>query len=166
MCCKLNQCCCGCSLRTGAIAISVFSLISSVVSIIRMALVIFALQSNSSNAAKMLYNLSVGQLVVAVVTIVMTILLLVAAVKNRMPNLMLPWIVVQIVSIIVMFLYLIILAIVGANIGVVEILIACVGGALGFYFWLVVLSYYQELKANATTEQLPGEKATGQIQHC
>jgi hypothetical protein len=38
--------------------------------------------------------------------------------------------------------------------------------ALGFYFWLVVLSYYQELKANATTEQLPGEKATGQIQHC
>ncbi|XP_046647248.1 uncharacterized protein LOC124337192 isoform X2 [Daphnia pulicaria] len=161
MCCKLNQCCCGCSLRTGAIAISVFSLISSVVSIIRMALVIFALQT-----AKMLYNLSVGQLVVAVVTIVMTILLLVAAVKNRMPNLMLPWIVVQIVSIIVMFLYLIILAIVGANIGVVEILIACVGGALGFYFWLVVLSYYQELKANATTEQLPGEKATGQIQHC
>jgi hypothetical protein len=78
----------------------------------------------------MLYNLSVGQLVVAVVTIVMTILLLVAAVKNRMPNLMLPWIVVQIVSIIVMFLYLIILAIVGANIGVVEILIACVGGGM------------------------------------
>jgi hypothetical protein len=138
----------------------------------------------------MLYNLSVGQLVVAVVTIVMTIMLLVAAVKNRMPNLMLPWIVVQIVSIIVMFLYLIILAIVGANIGVVEILIACVGGgmymsahcaggfmrlslgyflfcwifiALGFYFWLVVLSYYKELKANATTEQLPEEKAAGQL---
>ncbi|XP_046458672.1 uncharacterized protein LOC124205325 [Daphnia pulex] len=163
MSCKLNQCCCGCSLRTGAIAISVFSLISSVVSIIRIVLNFSALKGISSNDAKMLYGVIVGELVGAMVLMFTIFLVLLAAVKNRMPNLMLPWLVVQIVSIIAMFLYLIILAIAGANIGVVEILIACVGGALGFYFWLVVFSYYQELKANATTEQLPDEKATGQL---
>jgi hypothetical protein len=148
----------------------------------------------------MLYDYNVGQLVGAMALMFMTFLVLVAAWKNRIPNLMLPWLFVQIVSIIIAISYLIYSAIMGItadDTGVVEILFACVGGGmymsahcaggfrretfnfhlvisssvwifivLGFYFWLVVLSYYQELKANATTEQLPDEKATGQFPLC
>jgi hypothetical protein len=105
----------------------------------------------------MLYNLSVGQLVVAVVTIVMTILLLVAAVKNRMPNLMLPWIVVQIVSILIAISYLIYLAIMGIttdDTGVVEILIACVGGGMYTVCRHIVAADEDETRSNSPHVQL------------
>jgi hypothetical protein len=76
-----------------------------------------------------MFNLRVVELVVAVVTILMTIPVLVAAVKNRMPNLMLPWLVVEIVNIILSISYLIFLAIAGA-VEVVEYTITCVAGGM------------------------------------
>jgi hypothetical protein len=81
----------------------------------------------------MLYDYNVGQLVGAMALMFMTFLVLVAAWKNRMPNLMLPWLVVQIVSIIIAISYLIYSAITGTtadDTGVVEILFACVGGGM------------------------------------
>lgn len=81
----------------------------------------------------MLYDYNVGQLVGAMALMFTTFLVLVAAWKNRMPNLMLPWLVMQIVSIIIAISYLIYSAIMGItadDTGVVEILIACVGGGM------------------------------------
>jgi hypothetical protein len=104
-----------------------------------------------------IYDYNVGQLVGAMVLMFTTFLVLVAAVKNRMPNLMLPWIVVQIVSILIAISYLIYLAIMGIttdDTGVVEILIACVGGGMYTVCRHIVAADEDETRSNSPHVQL------------
>jgi hypothetical protein len=79
----------------------------------------------------MFYYLCVGQLVGAVVSVLITVLVLFAVWKNRMPRLLLPWLVMQIVSLIVTCSSLIFCAvavITAGGTGMTYVLGVCVGG--------------------------------------
>ncbi|XP_046461470.1 uncharacterized protein LOC124207878 [Daphnia pulex] len=162
--CKLDECCCGCSLRTGTIAIGVSSLATSIGVIIVRAINISTFRPISLNDNIMYYYLCIGHAVLSMLT---TALVLFSTWKNRMPRLLLPWLVMQITALIAFCSFLLFWAVVfiaaGIPTGIGNILGACAVGALGFYFWLVVLSYYQELKVKAMIEQQETEKGAEQF---
>ncbi|XP_018016825.1 uncharacterized protein LOC108673495 [Hyalella azteca] len=87
--CVVSQCCCGCTLRTGALATAIFCLVSAILNVI---VNVHALVSERAQS-------SWFNIIVSVVVLIIAILLLVGVKKER-PNLIRIWIYVEIVLVI------------------------------------------------------------------
>nr|CAH0109362.1 unnamed protein product [Daphnia galeata] len=157
--CKLRQCCCGCSLQTGTKIIVIFSLIVLIGVIIQISLIISTHGKNSKYEKEIRnFYLCIGRIIGSVVSVLTIFAALFAAWKNRLQQLILPWLVLLFLSIFTEFFFSLYSGIEAVqasrfDVGIIHITIACIGAALGFYFWLVAFNYYQELKAKDEMEQ-------------
>ncbi|EFX85638.1 hypothetical protein DAPPUDRAFT_98670 [Daphnia pulex] len=172
--CQLNQFCCGCSLRTGTKVVGSLSMLQTdlnhsqlggVAVLIYSLTVISSLNNNTRHGNYFLLGHSLGNandskipmtsFVTSAVAIVCSIPVLVMAYKNLSPRLLVPWLVVNIVpslAVIGFFIYLAVfeLIIEGLDdiIGIIVIFAGVLSGAIWFYFWLVIYSFYQNRKIN------------------
>ncbi|KAJ9596638.1 hypothetical protein L9F63_012335 [Diploptera punctata] len=142
----LRQCCCGCSLKTGTIIIGVLNLIAACLGFGSGGVLL----SQKETEFK---TMGIVELILAAVLIIISILLIVGAMKDR-PALLAPWMICAIIIMIVT----IIIYIVGAakafqhsdsSTGVSYLISALIYSILETYFILVVYSLYRELRGNA-----------------
>ncbi|XP_046634305.1 uncharacterized protein LOC124313426 isoform X2 [Daphnia pulicaria] len=153
---RVNQCCCSCcTLQTGAKLIGCLQLVCGI------AQIIFDVVMILSDSTLVTYCLT-GGIIGLVFMISVTIPILIAASKNSRPGLLLPWLIFNFVTIVLgiglgLFasIFLMQKQIIQVEGGSVSIAVTLLGSALHIYFWLVIYSYYKQLK-----EQLP--PTTGQ----
>ncbi|XP_046634307.1 uncharacterized protein LOC124313429 [Daphnia pulicaria] len=165
---KLSQCCCGFSLRAGTIIIGIVVMFAAITGFIEAAISISGLSIDDGDHMRFYFYM--GQMIGSGFTIFATVPVLIAAWKNRKPNLLSPWLVIKFLSLVtavIYWFYLGILAILANAVyyGTSFILGACIGGAICSYYWLVVYSYYHELnKADMKTR--PEEKNAMRYHKC
>ncbi|XP_046634248.1 uncharacterized protein LOC124313380 [Daphnia pulicaria] len=162
--CQLNQFCCGYSLRTGTKVVGSLSMLGGVAVLIYSLTVISSL-NNARHGNYFLLGNSLGNandskipmtsFVTSAVAIVCSIPVLVMAYKNLSPRLLVPWLVVNIVpslAVIGFFIYLAVFELITEGlddiIGIIVIFAGVLSGAIWFYFWLVIYSFYQNQKIN------------------
>ncbi|XP_021919318.1 uncharacterized protein LOC110829656 [Zootermopsis nevadensis] len=155
----LNQCCCGCTLKTGSIIIgtlnAVFSGIYFITGIITAG--VAANAANSPNSAQensdtwsSIEAVYIAYAVFAAVLCLVAVCLIVGAVNGN-PVLLLPWLGYASVSIIINFILSIVnaayyISLSYAANGVLFLLGGFIGVCLEIYFILVVYSFYRQLK--------------------
>ncbi|EFX85201.1 hypothetical protein DAPPUDRAFT_313851 [Daphnia pulex] len=166
---RINQFCCGCSLQTGTKVVGALSLIFQIIG-----LVIFLL-STSSDASDVEGGIVsfkfIGRIISTIFLVTAIILVLVSARRNNRPMLLLPWLILQVLSIItgiVYSLYIgICLLIAVPNIsGLIFMTLGLGASIIGIYFWLVVYSFYHELKEITKKQPKVEEKTTIVIVEC
>jgi len=134
--CVLGQCCCGCTLKTGAWATAIFCLIGSV---INTANAIYDATSRHNNS-------SWGAVIVSVIMLIVAIFLM-HGVRTEQPRLIWIWVYTQIVLTVLTTILLIVGAVGTLNfVGLVAGLLIV---GLIIYFILVVRSYAIELEGGA-----------------
>nr|CAH0109360.1 unnamed protein product [Daphnia galeata] len=97
------------------------------------------------------YYFSIAWIVGWVVSIAVTIPLLIAAHGNRRPKLLLPWLILNVIELILsigsmLFLSIAVILPLDLFAGTIYIVIVFLGFALATYFWLVIFSYHQQLQ--------------------
>lgn len=149
----LNQCCCGCELKTGTIIIGVLdgiaALYSLVTSIVAASAAIVVGDKNQSYL-ETVATLSIVLAVFSALLLLVSICLLVGAAKEK-PSLLIPWMVYSLVFIVENTVVNIYYAVqyIGMSEGVIAagvIIGAIVHLLLQVYFLLVVYSLFRELK--------------------
>nr|CAH0109357.1 unnamed protein product [Daphnia galeata] len=158
--CRLNQFCCGYSLRTGTKIIGFLSLLGGIASFIH-SCIVFSKSNNAPNESAVLllginehyYKIHMTSFVTSSIAIVCSIPVLVMAQKNFSPRLLVPWLVVNIVpslGVIGFFIFLGVVELITEGLDdIIEIIVITAGvlsGAIWFYFWLVIYSFYQNQK--------------------
>ncbi|XP_046634312.1 uncharacterized protein LOC124313432 isoform X2 [Daphnia pulicaria] len=102
-------------------------------------------------------NILIGAMVGSVVWIAVNILVLFSAHKNSRPSLILPWLICKAVLILVGIGLGLFLSIYGMQVNQLVtfgiVFFFAFGSALGIYFWLVVYSYYQQLKEELSSSK-------------
>ncbi|XP_059350466.1 uncharacterized protein LOC130693680 [Daphnia carinata] len=153
---KLDQFCCGCSLRTGTKVIGSLFLLGGV-SVLVYALV--EISSFNFRGGDALPNqphpkLPIVSVVMSVVAIVFSIPVLFTSNINPNPRLLVPLLVINILSsltVIAFFLYLAIVKSMTSGVddivGNIIIAAGLISGAVWLYFWLIIYSFYHELGA-------------------
>ncbi|XP_046634311.1 uncharacterized protein LOC124313432 isoform X1 [Daphnia pulicaria] len=147
---RVNHWCCGSSLQTGTKILGWLGLIGGFLQMLR-----FAMMMPDCDYPET--NICIGVLVGLVVWNAVTILVLFSAHKNSRPSLMLPWLICKAVLILVGIGLGLFLSIYGMQVNQLVtfgiVFFFAFGSALGIYFWLVVYSYYQQLKEELSSSK-------------
>ncbi|KAI5718381.1 hypothetical protein M8J77_020428 [Diaphorina citri] len=153
----LNSCCCGCSLRTGAIIIAVLAIIHAVFSLLE------EFMPKKAKPGKMKVQEQdpaehIGYIIGYIVSLVVAIILLIGILK-RSRKLMLPWLIVSVISVVIALIYVaFVVILLFIKVDPLMALAGLIGGLIGVaifvYLWLVVHSYYIHLK-----EEEPGVRS-------
>ncbi|XP_008475925.1 uncharacterized protein LOC103512915 [Diaphorina citri] len=147
-----NSCCCGCTLRTGAIIIAVLSMLNGLTPFMDKN------QKKGKNKFEGLEDPAWFQTVFNIgyiITSILAIIMLIGILKRR-KNFMLPWLyfiafyffiacIYSVYVVIVLFIK------VSVTMGIAGIVGVVIGVALLVYFWLIEHSYYIHLKEEEET---------------
>ncbi|KAI5718093.1 hypothetical protein M8J77_016124 [Diaphorina citri] len=148
-----ESCCCGCSLRTGAIIIAVLSIIQGISSLIEENVPHGVGKDGRTidegefqDPAWLTTLFTIGYLITAICAII----LLVGIIK-RSKVLMLPWLYWTVISFVCALIYVIFTVVllfikVDFLVGLAGLVGGVIGAAIVIYFWLVVHSYYIHIK--------------------
>ncbi|XP_046634281.1 uncharacterized protein LOC124313405 [Daphnia pulicaria] len=160
---RINQFCCNCSLQTGSKVVGALSLILQIIGLV---VFLISASSDASDVEGGIVSFKfIGRIISTIFMVTAIIFVLVSATKNNRPMLLLPWLVLQVLSVItgiVSSLYIgICLLIAVPNItGLIFMTLGLGASIIGIYFWLVVYSYYHELKALTKKQPKVEEKTT------
>lgn len=136
--CVLTNCCCGCTLKTGAWVTAILFLILSIIN-----------AANSIYEATSGHNKSSwGTVIISVIILIISILLM-YGIKTEKTRFIWIWVYTQMVMTI-LWLILLIVAMIG-TFNIVGLLIGLITAAFFIYFILVVRSYAIELESGGVT---------------
>jgi len=150
----LTKCCCCFPLRTGVIIIGT---LASAVALIQLLIILLSPPETLNSVTYAIY------IVATVASIVLSVLLIVGVYQNR-PQFLLPWMIVQpiqtVTILILAILVFVALSTADASKEPVDdeartkitlfLVQACINVPIGFYFFWVVKSFYDELKNGRT----------------
>ncbi|XP_046634257.1 uncharacterized protein LOC124313387 isoform X2 [Daphnia pulicaria] len=153
--CRLKQFCCGCSLQTGTKIVGVICLVVGTIGFI---LGIVDSISNAVAVNKVAGANNIIRIVGSALTITTSIFLLISAWNNHKSMFLLPWIILEAITFLIVIGYSLFFGIFlsiagGYGIGIGYLIGSVVGAGLWLFFWLVVFSYYLELKEDAKLQQ-------------
>ncbi|XP_063705717.1 uncharacterized protein LOC134834853 [Culicoides brevitarsis] len=134
------SCCCGCTLRTGTLILGWILIIGSALGLAGAGSLFAALDKNDKDYG-VLFGSLVFIVVIYVLQLLLNILLVVGATQNK-PNLLLPYLWLDAILLIINLVNVILAFVANwaTAIGV------CLGWLLSLYFFMVVNSFYQQLK--------------------
>ncbi|KAF2367626.1 hypothetical protein FHG87_001630 [Trinorchestia longiramus] len=132
--CMVTQCCCGCTLRTGALATAIFCLVSALINAI---FSVVALVRDKEQT-------SWFSIIVNIVVLIIAILLFVGVTKEK-PNFIRIWIYVEIVLVILTLISSIVLFFKGWHLG--SLIVALIIVAVMIYLIIVVRSFVLQLES-------------------
>nr|CAH0109363.1 unnamed protein product [Daphnia galeata] len=148
---EFDECCCGCSLRTGTKVIGVFFMFVGI-GLFFWFLLEGTFSINIYNEDEVMLTINnTHQIISLSVEIVATTLLLICALKNRKPTLLVPWLVLRgsVMPVLIgisLYLTALLTIKIGIKTGMAFMAVSLIATVIYFYFWLVVFNYYHELR--------------------
>ncbi|XP_046634242.1 uncharacterized protein LOC124313378 [Daphnia pulicaria] len=159
---EFDECCCGCSLRTGT---KIIGFISMLIEIGVFVLAVIKMKYNfniDNEIEEMLTNDSIDPIISLGVGMAAAACVLIAAWKDRRPMLLVPWLVLEGSTLPVMignsiYFGTLLTIRMGTSTGMAFLAVSLLATAICFYFWLVVFNYYFEMKTS--NDMIPDEKS-------
>ncbi|EFX85199.1 hypothetical protein DAPPUDRAFT_313849 [Daphnia pulex] len=159
---EFDECCCGCSLRTGTKIIGFISMLIEI-GVFVLAIIKMKFNFNIDNEIEeMLTNDSIDPIISLGVGMAAAACVVIAAWKDRRPMLLVPWLVLEGSTLPVMignsiYFGTLLTIRMGTSTGMAFLAVSLLATAICFYFWLVVFNYYFEMKTS--NDMIPDEKS-------
>lgn len=163
----LNSCCCCCTTRTGTLTLGILSLISSILSIVAIIFVLVTWDeikrdlkkeypADAEDLDKLFEVAFIALIVLAILLffVMITASMLIHGVRKMRAGLLLPYLVLTVIGLVTSLALDISIMVSGKQLvfGIIHII---TNTLLGIYFFLVVLSHYQELKDRSGRISVP-----------
>nr|CAH0109361.1 unnamed protein product [Daphnia galeata] len=141
-----QHCCCGCcTLQTGTKIICWLSIICGLTNIVR------GTMCAEFTTGVTEFNILIAVIILSAIWIVVTVPVLISALKNGSPGLLLPWLIFNVIALpfgigLGFYSSILLMQLNQISTGITYIFSIFLVTALIIYFWMVIYSYYRQMK--------------------